>query len=128
MNKLRLEKEAKFFEENLGSVQLETAEKSLQQLKRRARQLANAEILAFDLGLTFHWSIDNGTDSRDWSDELPYYKAWVCEARDRKGSSVDFLGGIDFGNGGEPWGNPYMRIVQAEMAERFTSVVQTEEG
>jgi hypothetical protein len=35
---------------------------------------------------------------------------------DPEGTVVANLGGVDFGRDVEPWGNPYARVVEAELA------------
>lgn len=43
--------------------------------------------------------------------------AWQCEGDDMGALTYRAsLGGIDFGRDGEPWGNPYRRVVEAELA------------
>lgn len=83
---------------------------------RGALQMARDEFLAWDAGTTFEWSEDEHGDSSDWSDEQPAYAQWCCIARDSAGESCAALGGIDFGRGVEPWGQPYKRVVEAELA------------
>jgi hypothetical protein len=36
--------------------------------------------------------------------------------RDKAGKVVQSLGGVDFGRDGDPWGQPYARVVEAELA------------
>lgn len=82
---------------------------------RCAQALAKAEDWA-KLHLSFSWSIDRDADSSDFSDEKPSWSLWVCTVHDSKGQSCASLCGIDFGRNGEPWGHPYKRVVEAEMA------------
>lgn len=82
-----------------------------------AQLLADAEARACSLGYTFSWSIDPDIDSSSFR---PYtektYDLWCCLCRDPEGKPASSLGGIDFGADKEPWGDPYCRIVQAELA------------
>lgn len=80
-----------------------------------ALDLARAEYLAWDRGYTFHWEVDD-IDSSYFSDEQPPWRLWGCIMRDRDGNVVQSLGGIDFGRDGSPWGEPYRRVVEAELA------------
>lgn len=82
---------------------------------RSAQELANAEAWGRDAGLCFHWTIDPVTDSSDWTDGEPY-AVWLCTAYDESGTIVASLGAVDFGPDGEPWGQPYRRVVEAELA------------
>jgi hypothetical protein len=81
-----------------------------------AARLADAEARASAAGVSFEWSIDPDTDSSDWSDETPAYAVWQCLARGADGAVIGSLGGVDFGPDGEPWGDPYRRVVEAEIA------------
>lgn len=83
--------------------------------KRTAKALAEAEEKGRDAGLSFEWRVDD-VDSSEWSDEEPAYDQWVCVCRDEDGDFRIDLGCIDFGRGGKPWGSPYRRVVEAELA------------
>jgi hypothetical protein len=48
--------------------------------------------------------------------ESSCYKQWVCCMFDENGELVQSLGGVDFGRDVEPWGPPYRRVVEAELA------------
>src|SRR5689334_15615687 len=63
---------------------------------RSAEALANAERAGSEAGMTFHWEIDQGSTSADWSDEEPAYEQWCCVCRDAEGKVVSSLCGIDF--------------------------------
>ncbi len=82
---------------------------------RGAKALAKAEAHAKDAGYVFEWGYDD-VDSSEWSDETPPYAQWICIMRDADGNVLASLGGIDFGRDGEPWGDPYKRVVEAELA------------
>lgn len=89
---------------------------------RCAKSLAYAERCARDAGASFDWSQDDQTSAEWISDDNdggrnrdPWY-TWVCLARDANGKVFASLGGIDFGRDGEPWGDPYRRVVEAELA------------
>jgi hypothetical protein len=83
---------------------------------RNAQDLARAEALARAEGCTFEWSVDPHFDSSEWSDETPAWQVWDCVMRDEQGNVVESLGGIDFGRDGEPCGDSYARVVEAELA------------
>lgn len=81
-----------------------------------AKRLAHAEKAAMVAGCSFEWSIDPASSSLDFSDECPPWDQWQCVMRDCLGRIVQSLHGIDCGRGGGPWGDPYRRVVQAELA------------
>ncbi len=81
-----------------------------------ARALAKVESYANEVGLRFEWSIDETCDSSEFSEEKPRRPLWVCCAIDQRGKTVASCGGIDFGRRGEPWGKPYKRVMEAELA------------
>lgn len=81
-----------------------------------SKMLARAERWASDYGFSFEWSIDPEIDSSDWSDEADPWQCWCCVMRDQNGTSLQSLCGIDFGRDGRPWGDPYRRVVEAELA------------
>lgn len=85
---------------------------------RGAHALAAAERAASDEGCSYEWSIDPDTDSSDWSEDEPY-AVWRVLMRDSGGRVVGSLGGVDFGSGGEPWGEQHRRFVEAELASEW---------
>lgn len=91
--------------------------------QRCAQALAAAELRARDGGYSFQWEIDPHTRSDDWKkpdEDGGKYRApwqtWVCDMYDPQGELVQSLGGIDFGRDGSPFGDPYRRVVEAELA------------
>lgn len=78
--------------------------------------LADAERRAAELGWSFEWEIDPHIDSSDFSDDPEPWQLWCCCCRDEDGNVLSSLSGIDFGRDVEPWGQPYRRVVQAELA------------
>lgn len=91
-------------------------ETPLQGRVRCAVRLADAERWASSQGMSFEWSIDPFTDSSDWDESPEPWQAWQCVMRDMGGAVVQTLNAIDFGREGSPWGDPYRRVVQAELA------------
>ena len=88
-----------------------------QQGRRRcARALAQAESDGRDASLSFEWNVDPHCDSSDFSKARPPWQLWYCVCRDANGIVRASLCGIDFGRDGEPWSNPYRRVVEAELA------------
>lgn len=86
-----------------------------------ASLLAEAERKARDAGCSFSWDIDPNTTSRDWCERGSYgyvapWETWRCLMRNPEGDVVESLCGIDFGRLGGPWGDPYRRVVEAELA------------
>ena len=104
-----------FFLKHAGYSYDPKAETASQGRIRCAQSLARAEFTARELGYSFEWSVDD-TDSSEWSDETPAWAQWVCVMRDQNGKIESSLGGVDFGRDGDPWGNPYRRVVEAELA------------
>ncbi len=84
---------------------------------RCARKLAHAEAQGREAGLSFSWYIDPGVNSSDFNHTKPYYDLWACACRDAHGIVKASLCGIDFGRDGEPWSDPYRRVVEAELAD-----------
>jgi len=81
-----------------------------------ARSLAEAERNGSDAGLSFEWEIDPISDSSEFSNKKPAWQLWACCCRDAQGKVQSSLCGIDFGRDGSPWGEPYRRVVEAELA------------
>ena len=93
---------------------------------RCALNLAAAEAMGREAGLSFEWQVDPYINSSDFSDDPEPWQLWSCLAHDSKGAVVQSLGGIDFGRDGTPWGNDYRRVVEAELAdEHITEVLAT---
>jgi hypothetical protein len=83
-----------------------------------AESLTRAESLASEAGYSFEWSIDPDTDSSSFRNGKPY-ALWQCFMRDPAGKIAGSLGGIDFGRHGEPWGDNYRRVIQAELSSEI---------
>lgn len=81
-----------------------------------AQTLARAERAACDAGISHEWQIDPDIDSSEWRDDVDPYSTWQCVARDSEGKVIASLCGIDFGPDGSPWGDPYRRVVEAELS------------
>ena len=100
------------------------SETKMQGRIRCAREMAKAERAARDGGFSYRWSVDETASSADWITADDDYKqgysdpwqVWQCAMLNSDGRVVASLHGIDFGRDGEPWGNPYMRVVEAELA------------
>ena len=92
----------------------ETAE---QGRRRCAKALADAELKSTLSGWSCKWEVDTDSSSADWPDGgEPPYAVWGCTLRDEQGKSLGSLWSIDFGREGEPWGQPYRRVIEAELA------------
>lgn len=83
-----------------------------------AKALAKAESMASEAGCSFEWELDGG-DSREWDAEGPVTPTWVCTMRSPSGTVLESVSGVDFGDS-EPWGQPYRRVVEAELAFEAT--------
>lgn len=112
-----------FFMANAGYSYDPKNETPMQGRIRCAKALAYAEKRARDAGASFEWSTDPDGSSADWiaddqdggRDNNPWH-VWSCVARDGAGKVFASLGSIDFGRDGEPWGDSYRRVVEAELA------------
>lgn len=97
-------------------------ETSEQGRRRCAKRLAQAEKWAKENDYFFRWELD-GRDSSEWisanedggKNHNPW-QTWGCILRDSDHKVCQSLGGIDFGRDGEPWNDPYKRVVEAELA------------
>ena len=81
-----------------------------------ARRLAAAAANANAAGVSFEWTVDDSCDSSEFSDSRNPYALWGCAARNSEGVVIASLWAIDFGRGRDPWGEPYRRIVEAELS------------
>ena len=123
-----------FFLKHAGYSDDPQTETRMQGRVRGARALARAEREARDAGLSFQWGVDD-TASSDWLDDnqdggknCNPWRTWYCCAYAevpvintgyyglKRPAPLASLSGIDFGRDGEPWGSPYKRVVEAELA------------
>lgn len=104
-----------FFYEHAG-YSVKPGETREQGRNRSARELAKAELLGRDAGMSFAWDIDENCNSSDFSHEVPAWELWTCTAYNGQGEVCASLCGIDFDRDGKPWGNSYCRVVEAELA------------
>lgn len=81
-----------------------------------AARLADAERIARNRGWSCNWEIDPTIDSSDFDDGPDAWALWCVVLRDEDGVVIGSLGGVDFGRDVEPWGQPYRRVVEAEIA------------
>ena len=107
--------DAQFFYDKSGYSYDPAKETKEQGRKRGARRLANAEAWASQTGVSFEWEQDDITNE-EFSNSRPFYYLWRVLARDASGKVVSSLCGVDFGRDQEPWGQPYKRVVEAELA------------
>lgn len=91
---------------------------------RCAITLAAAEAQASAAGVQFRWEPD-GMTNREWTDEGNEYGTWACAAF-YNGECIGSLCGVDFGDGGKPWGDPYARVVQAEIVSEWSGPDENE--
>ncbi len=104
-------KAEKFFFEYAGYGWTPGKETSRQGRERGAKHLAKAEQRASEDGYSFVW--DKGSMV---SEDKEPYDLWSCVMKTMKGAVVDSISGVDFGPDGEPWGDPYRRVTEAELA------------
>lgn len=123
----------KFFYDHAG-VSYNPATETLEQGKVRGAKLyASAEQWARETGYSFEWGIDPYSCSADWFDDNEDggknndpWPAWKCVMYNEKGGVVQSLHGTDLGRGGTPYGDPYRRVVEAELAlEEWRAVVKS---
>lgn len=109
-----------FFREHAGYAYDPKIETAAQGRARCARALAAAEQWARDEGYSFSWSIDPLASSADWiadgGRDCDPWAVWQCAMLDPEGDCAASLHGIDFGREGRPYGDPYRRVVEAELA------------
>lgn len=103
-----------FFYTNAGWSYDPAVETKAQGRARCAKALARAEARALDSGLRYVWHVDSNASSRDFCDKD--YPLWACMLVRGESEILESLGGIDFGENGQPWGDPYKRVVEAELA------------
>lgn len=105
-----------FFYQNAGYSWDPKTESREQGRRRCAKQYAEAEKRATELGFSFEWQVDPDIDSSEWSDDPEPWATWLCIMRDDTGTVRNSCGGVDFGRDGAPWGSPYRRVMEAELA------------
>lgn len=106
----------KFFLAHAGYNYDPKTETPIQGARRCARMLAKSEKHARDNGISFSWEIDQEIDSSDFDDSSDHWSLWVCTAYDANGKVCGSLSGIDLGRDGSPYGDPYKRVVEAQIA------------
>lgn len=109
---MALSRADKFFYDNAGYSYPSGANANVkkQHRTRNAVKLARAEEWARENDYSFRWQED-----RDATAEAEYTQ-WQCDIFDADGDPVTGIGGVDFGEEGEPWGDPYRRVIEAELA------------
>lgn len=112
-----------FFHKHAGYSWTPGKETKAQGRARCAKALAAAEKAARESGAWFDWSIDPCASSADWIERgkdggpgRKPWQVWQCAMYDESGACVASLHSIDFGRDGEPYGDPYRRVVEAELA------------
>ena len=100
-------------------------ETSEQGRMRCAVALADAERKASEAGCCFRWELDGGTN-REWTDEGEETPTWCCIMHNEEGEAVQSLYGVDFGDKA-PWSDPYRRVVEAELALEWATIVEMAE-
>lgn len=90
---------------------------------RCAKASAYAERCARDAGVVFGWNLDPDITSADWvpdghdgGRDCNPWPTWRCVGYTADGTVFASLSGVDFGRDGSPWGSPYRRVVEAELA------------
>ena len=106
---------AEFFFEHAGYSYDPAKETKLQGRRRCAARLSKSEQWAAASGVSYKWELDNLTN-REFTNYGPEYSLWSVLAYGGGGNIIGSLGGVDFGVDGQPWGNPYARVVEAELA------------
>ncbi|MHB1938440.1 MAG: hypothetical protein ACYCOR_17930 [Acidobacteriaceae bacterium] len=91
-----------FFYEQAGYSYDPKKETQEQGHERCAKALAAAQAWAFDNDVEYRWMPDDEAGE------------WVCIAT--IGDKQASLGAIDFADGADPWGQPYKRVIEAELA------------
>lgn len=113
-----LEQDVQFFYDNAGFSYDPKTETEEEGKKKCAIALAEAETSARNNGIFFHWEVDTEIDSREFNKQRPYYELWICTCRHPEtGVILACLCGIDFGRNKGPFGQPYKRVIEAELAQ-----------
>lgn len=102
-----------FFFKQAGYSWIPGAETASQGRLRGAKQLAKAESNGLGL-LDFEWLPEDEPGEHG-------QQQWTCLCRDAQHNVVESLSGIDFGGDGTPWGQPYKRVIEAELAFKYFS-------
>lgn len=101
-----------FFEQECYSWRLAT-ESQFAGRVRCATDYALAEAIARRDGYQFRWEIDAYPDRSGIDHDGPLYS---CTMYSETGEWLQSLSGCDFGPDGDPWHDPYGRVIQAELA------------
>lgn len=115
-----------FFYEHAGWSYDPVKETSDEGKLRCAQALADAEAKAASAGVQFRWEQDDITNREHGaihSKKVAEYYLWQCCAY-HEGEVIGSLSAVDFGADGEPWGEPYARVVQAEIVSEWQATAQ----
>lgn len=129
MRKIKPNTPAAFFYEHAGHSWTPAKQTEEEGHVETARALALAEARARRTGWAFEWTITNDT-ARSYAEEIArvtglpaeipqkggYHRLWHCTARNYDGIVMGSVGCVDFGPRCKPWGSPYRRVVEAELA------------
>ncbi len=96
-----------FFLENAGYSYDPATETKRQGSLRSARELADAE----------RWLVEQPGFQVEWQPDEESAGEWGCIVT--VNGERNSLWGIDFADGAEPWGEPYARVVVAELAHEL---------
>lgn len=88
-----------------------------------AQKLARAQTIAHARGMRWRWEYSD-IDSSDHRDDCEPYRLWDCIMYDpltlgQDAPAVGSLCAIDLGPDGTPWGDPYARVMEAELALEY---------
>ena len=123
---MALTQDQQFFYDNAGySYPVGEEENKEQHRVSHAVSLAAGEAWARQEGYAFDWTIDPECTSYDQgiSTRADSYRLWQVSAYGPDGEFVAGVGAVDFGRGGSPWGDPYRRVAEAEMAVDLQATV-----
>lgn len=110
----KLSADAQFFFDHAGWSHYPYKETSAEGRTRCAINLAAAEAIARNAGVSFEWLRDTDAGENQYG----------CLLHDAAGKVHHALGGIEFANSGEPWsGDPYRRVIEAELANDYVSEI-----
>ncbi len=105
MSQGQLSNQEQFFYANAGYSYNPAKETKEEGKVKNAKGLALSESKGRDISLSFEWVTDTEEEN-----------LWGCICRNEEGEIVSSLWGIDFGADNTPWGDPYRRVVEAELA------------
>lgn len=112
---MKLNADQQFFFNHAGHSYNPAKETMEQGRERGARNLAAAEGIARNAGVSFVWQVDADSSEPDMH---PLYE---CLAYDAAGKVCGSLSAVEFGPDSSPQSSDYRRVVEAEIAAEYVN-------